>query len=183
MLPDFPRAKKAVHQYFFGEIGERRSQGPLLDSVRNITVYEGNDTQPIEARFEVRDEDLIRDGYRAYQSKIDSIVEEFVTQKEKLLIRKVEEATEAMGNVVDAKGQGLSPPLILNVLEKMDIDFDDKGKPKNLVLVIHPTLAEGLSKKAAEWEKNPEYAKAFAELMDKKRKEWRDRENSRKLVD
>jgi len=61
MLPDFPRAKKAVHQYFFGEIGERRSQGPLLDLVRNITVYEGNDTQPIEARFEVRGEDLIRD--------------------------------------------------------------------------------------------------------------------------
>ena len=194
MLPDFPRAKKAVQRYFISQI-DRRSQGRLLDSIPNIRVHEGDGTAPftgesgdedvpnIQARLEVKDEDLIRDGCRAFLSKIDTIAKELETQKEKILISTMKKTTEATGNVTDAKGQPFSPRLILDALEKMDIEFDDKGKFKNLVLVVSPALAEVISKNAADWEKDPEYAKAFSELMDKKRKEWRDRESSRTLVD
>jgi len=194
MLPDFPRAKKAVQRYLINQI-DVRSKGHLTDSIPSIRVREGDGTAPfteerrdktdsdIEARFEVKDEDVIRDGCAASLSKIDTIAKELETQKEKILISAIEKTTEATGNVTDAKGQPISPRLILEALTKMDIEFDDKGKIKNLVVVVPPEIAQVIQKNAADWEKDPEYAKAFGELMAKKRKEWRDREDSRKLVD
>ena len=91
--------------------------------------------------------------------------------------------TKASGNAVDAKGQPLSPSLLFKALEKMEINFDENGRPTNLVLVLHPAQVADFKKKAAEWDKDPEYQKTFKDLMEKKRAEWRDRENSRKLVD
>jgi len=194
MLPDFPRAKKAVQRYFISQI-DKRSKGQLLDSFPTIRVHEGDGTAPfnretadkdasiIQARFEAKDEDVIRDGYRAFLSKIDATAKELETQKEKIMISAMGEAARATGNVTSAKGRPFSPRLILDALEKMDIEFDEKGKPKNLVVVVSPDIGEVISKNAAYWEKDPQYAKAFSDLMEKKRKEWRDREDSRKLVD
>jgi len=194
MLPDFPRAKKAVQRYFISQI-DRRSKGQLLDSFPNIRVHEGDGTAPfnresadkdasiIQARLEAKDEDVIRDGCRAFMSKIDATAKELETQKEKIVISAMGKAARATGNVTSAKGQPFSPHLILDALEKIEIEFDDKGKSKDLVLVVSPALAEVISKNTADWDKDSEYAKAFGELMEKKRKEWRDREDSRKLVD
>jgi hypothetical protein len=194
MLPDFPRAKEALQRYFISQI-DRRSKSQLLDSIPNIRVHEGDGTAPfnreradkdasiIQARLEVNDEDVIRDGYGAFQSKIDTVAKELETQKEKILISAMDRTARTTGNVTSAKGQPFSPRIILDALEKMEIEFDDKGKSKGLVLVVSPAIGEVISKNIADWEKNPEYAKAFDELMEKKRKEWRDREDSRKLVD
>jgi len=195
MLPDFPRIKEAAYQYFIRKISESPSQG-LLAIIPTIPMYEGDaiampdsvhgqkeELQKAEARLEVNDEDLIREGIDAYLSKIATISEEFVTQKEKLLIGKMQEVTKATGNAIDARAQPLSPSLILNALEKMEIEFDENGKIKSLALVMHPDQIQEFRKKAVEWEKDPEYQKKFKDLMEKKKAEWHDRESSRKLVD
>jgi hypothetical protein len=195
MLPDFPRLKEAAYQYLIGRISESPSRG-LLATIPTIALYEGDaiavsgarqsdreGLQKVEARLEVKIDDLIQNGIDAFLSKIGTISEEFVTQKEKLMIEKMKEVTKETGNAIDAKGQPLSPSLVLNALEKMEMEFDENGKPKNLVLVMHPDQIRGFLQKAAEWDKDPEYQKMFKDLMERKRAEWRDRESSRELVD
>jgi hypothetical protein len=193
MLPDFPRLKEVAYQYFIRKIGESSTQG-LLAIIPTIPVYEGDalsmsgsmhsdELHKVEAYFEVKDDDVIRNGIDAFLSKIGSISAEFVTQKEKLMIQKMQEVTKATGNVVHAKGQPMSPSLVLNALEKMEIEFDESGKIKNVVLVMGPDQIRSFLQKAAEWDKDPEYQKMFKNLMEKKKAEWRDRESSRKLVD
>ena len=137
----------------------------------------------IQSKFKVRDEELVRDGYRAFLSKIDTVAKELETQKEKIVISTMKKSTEATGNVVSAKGEPFTPRLIIDALSKMEIEFNKEGKFQPPVLVVSPQLAKVISKRAADWEKDLGYAKAFAELVEKKRREWRDRENSRKLVD
>jgi hypothetical protein len=96
---------------------------------------------------------------------------------------KISEVTKSTGRAIEAKGQELSPKLVLEALDKMDIEFDERHRPKNLILVVHPSQIQKFIKNSAIWEKDPDYVKARNELMAKKLAEWRARENSRKLVD
>lgn len=146
-------------------------------------VTSADDFKKVEASFRVTDEELIRDGFQAFLSKIDAVAEELATQKEKLLIGKIHQVTESTGSVIDAKGQGLSWSFILEAMEKIDLEFGPSGKPKNLVLVLHPNQIQKFLKNAAVWAKDGAYLKAYNQLMAKKREEWRVREDSRKLVD
>ena len=50
-------------------------------------------------------------------------------------------------------------------------------------LVVSPQMGATLREKIPEWEKDLEHKKKFDELIEKKRKEWNDRESHRKLVD
>jgi hypothetical protein len=138
--------------------------------------------EKVEASFKVTDDELIRDGFQAFLSKIGTVAEELAAQREKLLIAKIQQVTGSTGKVVDAKGE-LSPQVILEALEKIDMEFDDTGKPKHLAIVLYPNQIQKFLKSAALWAKDPEYLKAYNELMRKKREEWRAREDSRKLVD
>jgi len=48
---------------------------------------------------------------------------------------------------------------------------------------VSPNLGAKLKEKLPEWEANSEYKKRFEDLIERKRKEWNDRESNRKLVD
>ena len=197
MLPDFPRVKKAALHYFNSNASIQSSNTPMLALVPTRIIHEGttsmmtseegitslDDFKKIEASFKVTDDELIRNGFGAFLSKLGDISEDIAKQKEKVLLGKISEVTESTGRAIDAKGQGLSPTLILQALEKIDVEFDDNGNPKNLALVVHPNQIQKLTENAAKWAKDPEQVKAYNLLMAKKREEWRARENSRKLVD
>jgi hypothetical protein len=84
---------------------------------------------------------------------------------------------------VNGKGQPFTFELFLETLEKISIDFDDQGNPYLPTVVVSPELGAKLKSKLPEWEANPDYDKRFKELIERKRKEWNDRESHRKLVD
>ncbi|MCK4818719.1 hypothetical protein KA005_23305, partial [bacterium] len=92
------------------------------------------------------------------------------------------EVTAKTGNVVDAGGQPLSHELLLKTLETIQLDFDDNGKPIMPTLVVSPQQYEKIKVKNIEWENDPECQKQFEQMMNRKRKEWHDRESNRKLV-
>jgi hypothetical protein len=85
------------------------------------------------------------------------------------------------GQVVDAKGGGLTMDLFLETLNKIQMEFDEQGKPK-MALVIHPDTLPQLQELEAKWRDDPEFNRRHTELMNQKRQEWRAREASRKLV-
>lgn len=85
------------------------------------------------------------------------------------------------GQVVDGKGGGFTKELFLEVLETIQMDFDEHGKP-NLQMVVHPDMLPHLEKIDAETRDDTAFAQKHSDLLERKRREWRDREASRKLV-
>lgn len=72
---------------------------------------------------------------------------------------------------------------ILEVWEKMEIDFGDDGKPQWPTMVLQPDARAELLAKMSKWHEDPECRKKWAELIERKRKEFDEREARRRLVD
>jgi hypothetical protein len=102
-----------------------------------------------------------------------------------MLLRKHSEATELVGNQIDAGGQPFSAELYLKMLETVQINFDSQGRPdiSSTHLVMQPDQAAQVEPLLAQWEVDESFQRRYREIMLKKREEWRDRESNRKLVD
>jgi len=86
--------------------------------------------------------------------------------------------SDAAGNSIDAKGRPVSHELLLEMLEKMDIEFEDDGKPNMPTLVVNPEMADALRKLPPP---TAEQEKKHRDLMERKRQEYNDRKRHRKL--
>ena len=197
MLPDFPKIKKkhveAINKY----LKELIQQDPLFSGIRVEHHFEGSrmsyktvDGEPNEteyqaasSEFQVKREDVIAKGAMAYVENLRDAAEEMKRQKAGYLFEKLKEVTDKTGNIVNGKGQPFSFELFVESIKKIWIDFDEGGKPIMPTMVVSPELGEKLRVILPEWEKNPEYKKTIDDIIDKKRKEWNDRESHRKLVD
>ena len=137
----------------------------------------------LSSALSVKDDDLIKMGPQAFIDGLNRTAEELREQQSKLVFERMNEVTQKTGNTVDAKGQPLSHHLLLQTLEKIEIDFDDEGQPIMPTLVVSPAQYEKFKKKIVEWEKDPKCQDNFNKLIESKRKVWHDRESNRKLVD
>ena len=133
--------------------------------------------------LEVNHQDLIERGPIALVEGLKKLAEELSSQQSKMVFERLNQITAKTGNIVDAGGQAISPDLILQMLEKIEIDFNEDGQPQLPTLVLSPEYYERLKEKMPEWEKDEHYNRKFNELIQRKRQEWHDRESHRKLVD
>ena len=60
----------------------------------------------------------------------------------KVMFEKLRDITSAAGTAHDAQGRPLSSDTYLEVLEMIDVDFDEQGKPSRLRIVVGPELYE-----------------------------------------
>lgn len=84
----------------------------------------------------------------------------------------------AAGTTVNARGRPFSHELLMEVLENLEIDFDENGEPKMPTMVVHPDMVPELRRLPPATE---EQMKAHAELIERKRQQHNDRKRSRKL--
>lgn len=197
MLPDYPNIKRKIQKKFVQAIQNEIKKDPLLSQIRFHQVHEGDvltfsdidgyseniEYKLISTKFEISKEEIIDKGPDAYFSRIGEIAKEMAKQQSQLVLKRIGKITERTGHIVDAKSKPLSPQLILQLLEKVAIDFDEYGNPIFPALVLHPDQYEKIKDEIPKWEADPELRKKHGELIEKKRKEWIDRENRRKLVD
>ena len=73
--------------------------------------------------------------------------------------------------------------MILDAIEKMEIDFDEKGTPIMPEIHVSPDVMEKLRTQKLDPKEIVEIEKRRKQIIEKKRKEWIDRESNRKLVD
>ncbi len=99
-------------------------------------------------------------------------------EQEKFLLESIDRTVQNTGNVVDAKGQPLSPEAILQLLEMVEINFTEGGKSMTSSFACSPSAREKLQPLLDDLVKTKEYK----ELIERKRNEWRDREANRTLV-
>jgi hypothetical protein len=193
MLPDYPRLKKKLNDKMARLVKEDMEKDPFLSSFPKHEAHEGDTmtTTSIEgfssttdypetaSKFEVTLEETISQGPEAIFSKRSKLSKEMIEKLSKLIIDQLEKVTERTGNVVKAN-ESSNP--ILDALEKIEIDFDKYGNPIMPTLMVSPETLEKLKERSKEWN-IAEVERRRKDIIEKKRKQWLDRENSRKLVD
>jgi hypothetical protein len=199
MLPDYPNLKKEIQQefiYFMKEYVKQRF--PLQGMVRRQIIHEGTDPH-YQSEFQGEFEDEVTklktfsaDAHfgknELREMSLSDVFKRFLETAGKMG-EKVELASiQDLDDKLTEKGQTASvskeftPDDILKSLDILSISFDEDGKAQ------FPTFMGGeeASKKIAEAFKKLDeepYLTRFRELIEKKKREWDDRENSRKLVD
>ena len=130
-----------------------------------------------EVKIEIKLEEIEEMTHEKVLDKIDTMAREMAKQVAKTGYEVLDRATEEVGNVVSVDG---TPSLndFWELFEKMHIDFDEEGQPSGLRLVAHPNMSSALEEIYSQIESHPHYQ----EIMERKREEWRVRENNRKLV-
>lgn len=198
MLPDFPMLKCKIQEMAVEDMQEQIQQDSILSRIRRELLFEGNRSsmktengeteessyKGISAPYSVEREDIINKGHIAFMGNIrDEMIENMRGQQIRQFFDTVEKAAEKSGNVINGKGQPITHERFLELFEKIQIDFDEEGTPHGLFFAMHPNTFAKIKDKLLEWENNPEYKKKYEEILEKKRKEYYDRESRRKLVD
>lgn len=198
MLPDLPELKKKLRLLLRERLRQSFArQAPVIGDIRRFKSHEGDTFtihrldgsmttstyQLTEAGFSIGRQELPTLAPQQLIAKIDEAAGKLAEQASKHFFQELNEAVTRVGNVVNAQGQPISPELIFQVLEKIELDFDEDGKPHGLTMVVGPKVAEALRMLIPKWEADPELNKRYQDLIGKKREEWRDRESRRKLVD
>jgi hypothetical protein len=197
MLPDFPTIKRKIINKSIEELKEKIYDDPFISKIPVHRIYEGNalatrsingyeDKGPIQEQssgFEISKEEIIEKGPEAFFGRMDQIAQDLVDQRTHSMIQKFEEMTERTQNIISGENGPLTPDLILELLEKIQISFNDRGEPQNYMIILRPEMREKIIEVLKEIENDPDLRKRHNEIMKIKRREWIARENNRKLVE
>jgi hypothetical protein len=147
--------------------------------VRNVPGPEPLDQEmlPVEATAAFSKE-AVRD------SRLDEFVAfvvELTEQSQKQMaihtFQRMGELTEATGNTVDAGGKPLSYDVFLDLLERMQLEFDEKGDPILPTVWGHPATIERF--KALQ--PTPEHSAREAAILARKKAEFDAAKRTRRL--
>ena len=197
MLPDYLKTKEKLKIMIDYELKQAKllHLGPLAN-IRETIYFEGNKTvinrddgsvSEIESeefsvmlKFEMNEVETMT--HEKVLEKIDQMAKELAEKQAKFFYKKIDEYAQEAGNVVSAEGETISIDHFFEVLEKVSRDFDSTGKPDEIVFTASPELFPSIAKVIEEAKSDPEMDKRFNTIMERKREEWRVRENNRKLV-
>lgn len=197
MLPDVRELKRRIAKRLARGVQEAGLRhAPLLGEIQAYHQVEGN-------RFsvETHDGDIQHQAFKRMSTpvetkvlpspieqeseiaqKLDAAAQDMAKQHMQLLFTTISESSERVGTAYNAKGRPFDMGMFLDVLERMQVDFDDHGKPKLPTIVMHPDQLKAIAPKLAEWEKDRALQSRWEQVLAEKKEEWRDRESRRKLV-
>ena len=193
MLPDFLKTKEKLKRMLDSERkkAELLHLGPVADAPKSM-IFEGNKTiiiyedgscaevkmEKATSRLEVKWEEVETMTHETILNKIDNVAKEMAEQIKKSYYETLSEAAEEASNVTSTDGKTLSVDMILEMVKKMHLSFDEEGNPSGLTFAGSPKLRPVLAEIISQAESDPRYQA----LMEQKREEWRVRESRRKLV-
>jgi hypothetical protein len=102
------------------------------------------------------------------------------TEMMRRLYEMLEETTKKTGNVVNGP---LTCDLFLDLLEKIQFDFDDDGNPIWPSLQLNSDAHAKFKLQYPEWLKEPKFQERLKLIVDQQRDKFYEREACRRLVD
>ena len=193
MFPDFLKTKEKLKKRLDYETKKARLSyiGPLAD-VPVSMVFEGNKTvfaredgsiqevkmEKSTVKLEIKLAEVEKMNHDMVINKVSDLGGKMAEQEAKLFYEQIIKSAEEVGNVDSTDGKPFSVDLLFNMLEKIDIDFDEEGNPSGLTFVANSKMSPSIAKLFAQVEADPRYQ----EIIERKREEWRARESNRKLV-
>lgn len=196
MLPDFPKVKESISDKlwsYFSSAMQFHSTG-ILSQVAHRPLNEGSgstmhynnelshetDFKTLQTGLSITVDEIMNTPEVIYK-KLEEMAKDMAFQQSKMMIEGISSISEKYGNVVQSANPVIAEDII-NMIEKMFIDFDEQGKPIMPSILAGVEMTQKIQNAFKELEENEEFKKKFDQLIHKKKEEWNDRENNRKLV-
>lgn len=199
MLPDLPEVKTALRakvlrfavqqipiiEPLLGEVGHmRQHEGRAGQMVRSDASTDELTYPRSEFGIPLSREEMKSLDLKGLLDKLNGLAEQMAEAQARMMLEKVSESAEQVGNTVSTGGGELTPEHLFEMMGKVEWSFDpETEKPTGMSFVMHPDTAAKIIPLVKEWEKDPEFKARHEQLVERKREEWRARENRRKLVD
>jgi hypothetical protein len=113
--------------------------------------------------------------------KVEETAEQFEQKFSQNFFETLHEGTKKTGQVVDAGGKPLTNELIVEMLSKMQVDFE-RSPHGDLTMVSAPGMSDTFQRLERELRENSEVQRKLNDIMEKKRNDFREREINRNLV-
>jgi len=197
MLPDFTKLKEDIDSRLRRFLEQRmlRHLGPLSE-IRRVRFFEGRGRTVVResgekesiglfdlnATLSFRDDELPTLTLDDLLRRLDAAAKEMADQQARHIYNTISEAARRVGNVVDGKQKAFSAEQLLQVLLKIQIEFDRSGLPVMPSFLHHPDLENAVRLAREELVRNHMLREELKQLLILKREEWRVREASRRLV-
>lgn len=190
--PRFPEYERAVTQLFAHLVNElmvakdqvlgqmQRTTSTELASLSAPANVAYGSMRPLELGFEcVQPFDAVESvDTDEWASMVDKAATDAVNQLMPQIFAHMSAICDEAGQTIDAGGKPLSIDLILDMLEKMRIDFDESGAPQMPTMVVHPSAAEKLAQLPPQ---TPAQLERHKKIMESKKREFDASRRVRKL--
>lgn len=195
MLPDFPETKRLFSRFFRTYMRLKIREGSPYNAVQTRYLHEGramkitradqsestSGMEQLSASLEIKFDEIENLTFQKAIEKHNAMIADLV-RKQTHFIRERMSSEIPESQTLDAKGRRFDGQVVIDMLEKMQIEFNPDGTPHEIFVDGPLFTLERMASVDKEFESNPELKRNFDEMMEKKKEEWRDREADRKLV-
>lgn len=197
MLPDFSRARKRFRDAYQRRLLNSKfvASDPFSESPRFV-LQEGDrfvlqredgseskiSFREISARIVFKKNELAKLTQAEVIKRVDEAAIEMARQEMKHSVETITQTLENTKQTVDARGEVFSPKHVFELFEKVWIEFED-GKPRMPTMMGPPQLQKRYLEVLDEIKSTPELMKRLNEILEKKKRDWDDRETDRRLVE
>ena len=136
-----------------------------------------NEPFEMKVAFRFNLSDMVSGDIDAFTASAEASGREYGEQTMRQLLKYSGTISEAMGNAVAGKGRRFGWPVILEVLEGVEIDFDDNGEPELPKMISDRDISRVVPYPPLTDADRP----AYEALMARKRKEYDARRRRRTL--
>jgi hypothetical protein len=172
VLADFHELKTELDNYIRVKLRRKMdARDSVVSQVRQYTQHEGliqrykqlgPDGKVVEEGFEVMSTEFVTSVDEIptligvnLEKKLDEIAEKTAANLAAAFYKRVGEACDEAGNSLSAGGKPLSAEMLLQMMDRVEMEFDQTGKPTT-ALVFHPDMTESFKKVAEQIENDPE---------------------------
>ena len=197
MLPDYLKVKKQLQKMLQYRLDYKylSNMGPLANIPESM-VFEGNQTVLIREDGSVDDRDpavaitdirvelseVERMNPAIVLNKIDKAAEEMARQLGKAFYEEIGRLADEGDQVVAVDANAFSIDTYFEMLERIELDFDDAGNPGEIMAPVHPKHFPAVKAALEKAKGNPEAERRYHEIIERRREDFRVRESNRKLV-
>lgn len=189
-LPEYDRAFGRFVYVATDELMTAKS--PILSQIQRVpassipatrntmpdgTVVE-NEPMAVMMPFAVDFKDAVAGNLGAFTDMIDAAAESSLAELMPQFYGHIGRICEGAGTAIDARGEPFSHEFYLKMLQAIDIDFDENGKPELPTAVVSPAMAEAIQKLPPP---TAEQQKRQDEIIESKRQEFNARQRHRQL--
>ena len=195
MIPDFPETKRLFTRFFRTYMRQKMRQISPYGAVQTRHLHEGramhimradqsestSDIQLLSTEIQINFDEIKDLTLQKVLQKHDAMLFDLVSKQTNLMRERMDAEIPA-SQTVDAKGKKLDANLVLEVLDKMQIEFYPDGTPHQIYVDGSQFTAETMAAIDKQFEDSPELQQKYNDLIERKKEEWRAREADRKLV-
>jgi hypothetical protein len=197
MLPNYPIISRKITKFCIEKLEEERDfraypfskakkdllhEGSRSAIIREDGSIEEFDFKKIEVGFTIDEKEIGTLTINEVLNKMSQMSKEMAKQFVEYFVETIDEAVKKVGNVVNSEGKKITTEKVFEMIEKICIDFDEFGKPEFPTFVGNKSGVESIKNALLEIEKNKELDKKFKDLLERKKRQYLDREANRKLV-